>query len=281
MIKFFGFLKRIYVFLLFIALEALAIHFYANSTSYARAQLVSASNRAVGHLQAGLAGVTGYLRLREENRALMEEIARLHNSPAAAAPTTGADTVVAADSATRASLSPYRYSTARVVRNSITRQDNFITIDKGFGDGIEEGMAIIAPSGMPVGYVLGCSDKFAVCMSVLNREFRASGKIKGSEFFGSLYWDGRSYEYLMLSEIPKYAEIAVGDTIVTTDYSSRFPQGLPIGTVESFELREATYYDVRVRLASPVGALRNVFVIRYEDAAERRGLEEELTGQSY
>ena len=80
---------------------------------------------------------------------------------------------------------------------------------------------------------------------------------------------------------PKYAEIAVGDTIVTTNYSSRFPPGLMIGTVESFALQEATYYDVRVRLASPIGALRNVCVVRYADALERNTLENEVTGEIY
>ncbi len=283
MINFFLFLKRIYVVLLFIILEAAAIHYYANSTSYTRAKLITASNQVVGGLHAGFSGVSNYMRLNKENRALTEEIAKLQNQlqSLVTKDTTTSHNLTPTDTTLQKQIGPYFYTAAQVIRNSITHQNNFITIDKGFGDGIEEGMALITPTGMPVGYILKCSDKFAVGMSILNREFRASGKIKGSDFFGPLFWDGTSYEYMMLSEIPKYAEIAVGDTIVTTNYSSRFPPGLMIGTVESFVLQEATYYDVRVRLASPIGALRNVCVVRYADALERNTLENEVTGEIY
>ena len=104
-------------------------------------------------------------------------------------------------------------------------------------------MALVAEGGI-AGYIVGCSDRFSVCLSVLNRNFRTSGKIKGDDYFGSVYWDGTSYRHLTLSEIPKYAQIHAGDTIVTTAHSSIFPPDLTIGTVESFELNNATYYDV-------------------------------------
>ena len=73
-----------------------------------------------------------------------------------------------------------------------------------------------------------------------------------------VYWDGTSYRHLTLSEIPKYAQIHAGDTIVTTAHSSIFPPDLTIGTVESFELNNATYYDVKVRLHTDIAALNNV-----------------------
>ena len=111
---------------------------------------------------------------------------------------------------------------------------------------------------------------------ILNRNFRTSGKIKGSDNFGSISWDGVSYEYLTLSEIPKYAEIHAGDTIVTTSHSSIFPPDVMIGTVESFALNNATYYDVKVRLHTDIAALNNVSVVKYLDAEEIDMLEQSL-----
>ena len=130
--------------------------------------------------------------------------------------------------------------------------------------------------GFIAGYIVGCSDRFSVCLSVLNRNFRTSGKIKGGDYFGSVYWDGTSYRHLTLSEIPKYAQIHAGDTIVTTAHSSIFPPDLTIGTVESFELNNATYYDVKVRLHTDIAALNNVLAVRYIDADERGALEQSV-----
>ena len=48
MIKFFLFIKKIHFVLIFIILEAFAIHYYANSTSYTKAKLITASNYVVG-----------------------------------------------------------------------------------------------------------------------------------------------------------------------------------------------------------------------------------------
>ena len=66
------------------------------------------------------------------------------------------------------------------------------------------------------------------------------------------------------------------DTIVTTAHSSIFPPDLTIGTVESFELNNATYYDVKVRLHTDIAALNNVLAVRYIDADERGALEQSV-----
>lgn len=280
MIKLILFIKKIHFFLLFIILESLAVHYYANSTSYTKVKLVTASNYVVGGLYAQLSGVGSYFNLRSENRRLLEELARVHNqldslrpdtSRLASVLLTAQDSLLLFNQGTRR----YEYYDARVVNNSFTRQENYITLNKGVRDGMEPNMAVIAGGGI-AGYVLSCSDRYSVCMSVLNRNFNTSGRIKGEEYFGSVYWDGISYEYVTLTEIPKYAPIERGDTILTTDYSSIFPPDVMIGTVESFELRNATYYEVKVRLHADIAALSNVLAVKYLDANERNALEESV-----
>lgn len=326
MIKFFLFLKKIHFVLLFIILQFLALHYYANSTSYTKVKLVTASNYVVGGVHAQLAGLRNYFHLRTENTELNRLLAQTRNQlqeanlllagdnavepltgltsggTAAGAPvispgasgtssgalgfSSGASALFAGGSAARVpfitdSLSRplssrnYQYYPARVINNSITRQENYITLDVGARDGIMPDMALVSGDGI-VGYVLGCSNRFSVCMSVLNTNFRTSGRIKGNDYFGSVYWDGISFEYLTLSEIPKYAPVAVGDTIVTTNYSSIFPPDLMIGTVESFTLNNATYYDVKVKLHGNLAALNNLLVIRNLDAEEEILLEQSV-----
>ncbi len=278
MIKLILFLKKIHFFLLFIILEALAIHYYANSTSYTKVKLVTASNYVVGGLYAQLSGVSSYFNLRRENRRLIEELAQLHNElDALRRDTTRYVTLPLSTQDSALLLNPegerrFEYYDARVVNNSFTRQENYITLNKGALDGMKPNMAVIAGDGI-VGYVLSCSDHYSVCMSVLNREFNTSGRIKGEEYFGSIYWDGVSYEYVTLTEVPKYAPIEKGDTILTTDYSTIFPPDVMIGTVESFELQNATYYEVKVKLHADISSLNYVLAVNYIDAEEREALE--------
>ena len=272
MIKFFLFIKKIHVVLIFIVLETAAMHYYSGRTSYTKAKLITASNRFVGGIYTQLSGVNSYFHLTKENASLAAELASVRNELEGYKRGIIGDTVLSADDSAAlldaaSGRKRYEYFAARVVNNSITRQENYMTLNRGVEDGLQPDMAVIADGGI-VGYVLGCSDHFSVCMSVLNRNFRTSGKIKNSDNFGSISWNGVSYEYLTLSGIPKYAEIHAGDTIVTTSHSSIFPPDVMIGTVESFELNNATYYDVKVRIHTNVATLNNVSVVRYLDAEE-------------
>lgn len=269
MIKFFKFLKSIYVLLIFIALEVLCLRYYASSTPYTKSRLLTTSNRLIGGVQKGISDVGHYFSLGRENKELSQQIAVLQNRLAAyQGDTTKIDLTALGE------FAPYEYSHGRVIGNSVTRQENFLTINRGRGDGVESEMAVITPAGSIVGYVLTCSNKFASCISVLNTNFHTSGKFKNADYVGGIHWDGRSNEVLTLSDIPRYAEIAKGDTIVTSDYSSIFPPGVLIGTVEEWTLNDQTYcYDVRVKLATRMGSVREVLLVRYVDAVERAELE--------
>ncbi|UKI39335.1 MAG: rod shape-determining protein MreC [Alistipes putredinis] len=270
------FIQRIYVGLIFIVLEILALHFYCSSTAYTRAQLLSASNAAVGAVYGAMADVRYYFGLKKENAALLDEIVRLRS-----------ELTQFREHALDSTLVPqilndmpqFSYMTARVVNNSVNRSENYITINKGEKDGVEPDMAVLSPQGALVGYVLSCSEKRAVCISALNTSFRASGSLKGSSHFGSLSWNGADRSHITLSEIPKYAPINIGDTIVTTSYSFKFPAGLEIGTVEKFEEVENTAsYRVNVKLATDFTSLRNVILVKNADAMEQMYLEQEVYG---
>lgn len=275
MVKFILFIKRVYVLLLFIILEAVMLNYYSNSTSYTKAKLLAVSNHIVGGVYGSMSQITTYFSLRRTNDGLSQEIVRLRNEleqiKMAQAP-------FASDSMPSAvpEVAKYRWSTAHVINNSITHQQNFISLDRGTHDGIENNMAVVTAQGELVGNVLKCSDKFAVCVSVLNTGFRASGRIKGSDWFGPIFWDGKSHQYVTLTDIPKYATLTQGDSVVTTDYSAIFPPNLMIGTVESYKMNKSMLYDVKVKLAAQLSSLGQVFLIKYNDGQERIALEAEV-----
>lgn len=270
------FLRKVYVLLIFLALEGFAIHYYANSSAYAKARLLTASNAVVGGVYRQLGGVGYFFSLGKTNRMLEEKVAALENELASYREYLGAEELASIAANVQSS---YEYVAARVVRNSVNRAENYIMVDKGRRDGVESGMAVISIDGYMAGYVESVSERNAICISALNRSFRASGSIARTGDFGSISWQGRDARNLLLSEVPKYADIARGDTIVTTGYSFYFPEGIKIGTVDDFRVVESTAsYDIDVRMGIDIWKLRDVILIRNEGARERFQLEEDTLG---
>ena len=267
--RLFLFLKKCYVFLLFVILETAALHIYMDSTPYSRARILAGSNWVVRGMGNAMLGAGHFFMLGKENRLLTAEIAELHNRLELLSQES--DTLP--QPLAEGEIASYIYTSARVINNSTNLSRNYFVINKGLRDGLSESTAVLTPDMMMAGYVVSCSEKFSVCMSVLHSDFRASGKLKGSDSFGSVSWDGRRFDEVSLTEIPKYAELHEGDTIVTTGYSFMFPAGIFIGTVKSFRMAEETAsYDVTLRLGADLNSLRNVVLVKFVDAEEAVGL---------
>ncbi len=274
--RLFLFFKQIYVPLLFIILEVVAINYYAQSTSYTRAKILSSTNSFMGNVYTTFSDVKHYFSLKKENDSLVNELVELHNEfeKYKAANPQPEETLELPES----EAAKYYYTTANVINNTIAFRENFLTLDKGILDGIEANMAVITPEGTMVGIVQTCSEKYSVCMSVLNEKFRTAGRIKGSDHFGSIFWNGAKEDIVQLTEVSKYADISVGDTIVT-DYSSIFPSGIVIGTVQSWEMVADSYFDLEVKLTTPLTSVHKVLLVRYADQVEQMMLEAEALNE--
>lgn len=278
MYKLIEFIRRIYVVLLFIVIEAIALNYYAHSSYYTQAKILSHANRVTGGVQSAIFVVRHYFTLRHENELLSERIADLemelavYREQVAAA---GIDSLQPHID----ELSQYRYTTARIVSNSIARDRNYITLNRGIMHGVTENMAVISPDGVMVGYVIGCSERYSVVMPLLNIDFRTSGKIAGDDHFGSISWGGGSPYKMEMTELSKYADIEVGDEVVSSGLSHYFPEGVKIGYVESYSLNDTqTAYDVVIRLAADVTKISNVIVIENLDYGEVSHIEDSATG---
>ena len=175
--------------------------------------------------------VTGYFHLRginedlqQRNAQLEMEVINLRTALRRAAERIPSDTLPM-DSM----LSQYGFIMAHVINNSIVRSNNFITIDKGELDGVMPDMGVVDQNGI-VGIVNVTGPHTARLISVLSA-VRLACKVKGSNAFGSLVWDGRSPRHAVLEELPRHVEFALGDTVVTSGYSVVFPEGIPVGKV--------------------------------------------------
>jgi len=167
------------------------------------------------------------------------------------------------------------YLSAEVKNNSINKRNNTLTIDKGSKDGIETGMGVIDDDGI-VGIVLSTSKNFSIIMSVLNSNTRISAAIKRSNYFGNLRWKGSNSQKVNLEDVPKHADIVIGDSIITSGYSSIFPSGIMIGKIEKFNiLGGSNSYDIEVNLNNNLSKQRYVYVIKNILKEEQSSLEKE------
>lgn len=280
MYKLIEFLRRIYVVLLFIAIEAIALNYYAHSSYYTQAKILSRAHSVAGGIQSSIFGVKHYFTLRSENEALAQRVAELEGRLSyyrdkEINAITDSISLDGLDPTLVESLSQYRYTTARIISNSISRSRNFITLNRGRMHGVMVDMAVISPSGVMIGYVVGCSERYSIVLPMLNSDFRTSGKIVGDEHFGSISWSGNSSYKVEMTDLSKHADIEIGDEVVSTGLSHYFPEGIKIGYVESFSINDTqTSYNVTIRLAADMTKLNNVILIENLDYGEIKELED-------
>lgn len=173
----------------------------------------------------------------------------------------------------------FNFIIATVINNSISRPYNYITINKGTADGIKPEMGVMDQNGV-VGVVNVVSDNYARIISLLNPNFRLSCKLRGSDTFGSLVWDGKAPQEALLEELPKHTQFNKGDTIVTSGYSAVFPEGIPVGTIEGKATgADDNFFTLRINLLTDFTALSTVKVISNTDLQEIKSIETDSTGE--
>ena len=265
----FRFLLRNYFFLMFLTLEIISLIFIISNNNYQRVKFLNSSNRICGSLYESYASVSDYFSLGQTNSELAKENTYLKNR---LEHYLMADTVrILSKDSTGIEL--FSYTTAKVINNSANKPSNYLTLNKGSLDGIKPDMGIVNASGV-VGVVTNVSSHFATGMSLLNKQLSIPAKIKKNSYFGSLVWDGSSFNTADLNEIPHHVDLEAGDTIVTSGYSYIFPEGIMVGVIQSFDIESGSnFYQIKVRLTTNFKALNYVDVIKNLGKEELHKLE--------
>ena len=254
---------------------ALSIWLLSGGDPYHRHLYLTSANAVSASVYEVANNATGYLNLRElnaelnsRNAELQSEVLALRSRLQLEAELHCTDTLVP-DSG----MIPFRFIVANVVNNSVARPYNYLTLNKGSLDGVRPEMGVINASGV-VGIVSVTGPHSARVISLLNPNFRLSCKLKGSDSFGSLVWDGRDPEVALLEELPRHTVYEPGDTVVTSGYSAVFPAGLPVGIVMADDYNDQeNFFTLKVRLLSDFSSLNNVQVVVSELAGEYSSLE--------
>ena len=253
--------------LLFILIEGFSVFLLLQNNSYQANKAIKFSTQYTSFIYNYTASFSDYVSLKETNNYLIEEnaklLALLKNE------TSFIDSTLIQNK-------KYHYYPAKIINNSVSKRNNFITINKGSKHGIKEGMGVITKQGV-IGVVHSVSTHYAIAISLLHRKSAIGIQLKKNNHNGILKWKGFDYKSATISDFPNHIPIIIGDTITTNSHSVIFPEGVPIGTIKNIRKNaDDGFFDVSVSLFEDFNQLNYVYIIHSDEAAEQLKLEQKI-----
>jgi rod shape-determining protein MreC len=258
--------------LLFLLLLITSLSLVIQTHSYHRSQMVNSANAISGLAYEKQSEINEYFSLKQQNDKLAKENALLKRvlfNKKDSTSTLPKDSLKAYDK--------IEVIQSKVINNSYNTSENYLTINAGASKGIAPDMGVVSSQGI-VGMIEKTSKNYATIQSVLNLKSKINVKIKKTNHFGSLIWDGKNAGYVQLIEVPRLATVKKGDTVVTGGVSTIFPENIPVGIIDKvYTDTQTNFFTLNIRLFSDMTNLNHVYVIINKDRAEVKKLEQETT----
>ena len=251
-------LEKYYIVFLFLLLELIGFSLLVKYNTYHQIAYLSWVNDITGGVYQKVSDITEHVRLEEVNKELARENAILRQR------------LEESYLKSNNSFNPwidttyhqnYIYRTAEVINNQLSSPNNFMMLNQGSLAGIKKEMGVVNDYGI-VGIVTDVSKHYSVVMSILNTDLNVGVRLKRTNFFGILSWDTENPDQAILNNIQGFVKIHKGDTIETIGASGIFPQGIMVGTIDSFTTNgETNNWEIRVNLSAKVQQAKHVYVL--------------------
>ena len=237
--------------------------------AYQQSVYLTSANAVTSSVNQATSHVTGYFHLRGINESLQESNAMLENEVLNLRHQLAECLTIMPDSLRdRLMAARFGYIPATVINNSVRHPRNYFSINRGRLDGVKPGMGVVDQNGV-AGIVNVTGDHTSRVISLLNQTQHFSVKLKGTNYIGSLNWRGNDPAVAYMDEVPRHAQIHAGDTVVTSGFSTTFPEDIAIGTVMNrIKSTDDNFYVLKIKLGSDFRALSTVRVIKDQYKAE-------------
>jgi rod shape-determining protein MreC len=276
----FTILFRVFPFAVFIILEIISFYVISNYNDYYKSNIISRSNSIVGGFYAQISEYNNYFSLKDHNDRLVAENAGLKNDLFTAHSFLSSSNKDTAGNIRLPNQNGnFQVIPAKLINNSISNLRNYIILDKGKNDGVTIDMAAISDKG-PIGIVIDVTDKYCCLMSFVNKDATISARVKSTQHVGQLKWGGGDTRLAILDEIPKHIKLKKGDEIITSGFSSYYPEGIPIGRVlEQKEDKLNNFANIKVAIYNDFSNLKYVYLLKNNSQAEIKEIEDKLKKQ--
>ena len=272
----FLFIRRYFNFLIFLVLQIISISFLVKYNKSQEAAFANTAGEVTGRVNTQYNKVQYYFRLKETNKQLAEENARLHNLMGINFEGPDSTRVAVLDSLIRDTSGrkrKYIWMPAKVVANTYSLQMNYLTLHRGTKQGVQKDMAVIGPHGV-VGTVISVSDNYCRVMSLLHRNSKVSSMLLKNSIAGIVDWDGSDPRYLTLHNIPRSIVVSKGDSVVTSSYSANFPSNILVGTIDEVKADPSSNsFTIRLKATTNFYSLQYVNLVENVLWEEQRKLE--------
>ena len=254
-----NFLIKYNYWFLFLLLEVTSFVLLFRFNHYQQSVYFTSANGVEGEVYEISGGISSYFHLKSVNEDLLDRNMWLEQRVAfleKSLQERGLDSVKLY-SVARLAPADYRIYKANVIKNSLNKADNYITLDRGSADSIRPEMGVVDANGV-VGIVYKTSPRYSLVIPLWNSKSSISCKIVGSD-------------YLL-----RYAEFNLLDTLLTGGYATVFPEGVMVGTVDDMsDSHDGLSYLLKIKLATDFGKVSNVRVISRSGQEEQNILEKE------
>jgi len=271
----FLFIARFSNLFFFLLLQAAALTMLFRYNKFHEAAYMNVANEATGKVFLRYNSVETYFSLKKENEKLREQNAQLLNllKNDFSAPDSSRQLIT--DTIRIDSIEQYRkflFLPAKVIGNTVDEQNNYLTLHRGYNQGVNVNMAVVGPEGI-IGKVINVSPNMSVVMSLLHRKNSVVALLKKGSGFGEVIWDGKDPRFVTLTKIPRTIKISKGDTVVTSPYSDIFPAGQTVGYVEEVaEEKSTSVYSLKVRTATNFYSIQHAYIVKNLQKSEMDSL---------
>ena len=265
------FIQKYRYFLFFLFLELIAFQLIINNLNFHNSKFINSASSITGDFYKKTNSIRDYFQLDIENKELLNENLILKNKLERLSQKIDTVAVTKIFEKTNASQR-YSYLQGRIEKNQFRNNYNFLTINLGKKDSITPEMGVINSKGI-LGIVENVLHRYSRVRSILNKSSKINAKLKNSNYFGTLTWDGFDYNITQLLDIPRQAKLKVGDTIITGGMSSIFPEGIPIGSIDTIVNGASIKRIINIKLFNDMSSLKNIYVVKDFDKQQLMNLE--------
>ena len=253
--------------ILFLVLEGISFYLIITFNDSQAKIYHNSVNVISGSIAGQASNIRGYFSLKEQNNILLKENAKLKSKLFNLAEKQGAKPEDLQLTVSENQI--FNLISARVVNNSISLRNNFLSLNKGRKAGITENQGVIGENGV-IGITKAVNDNYTTVLSIFNSQTKISARIKDKGYFGSLVWSNNGdVRYMTLNDIPKHVPIKLGDKVETSGYSNLFPSGIMLGKIVGKKIPPgSSTYELKVRLYQDMTKIKFAYVVvNYETPA--------------
>jgi rod shape-determining protein MreC len=253
-----AFLRRFRIFLLFVALQLVALTTYFTYLSFPRSQFLTTSNNVTGSMMTARNSFTKFLHQDETNRILLNENKKLRDRLPENYIRRSFDEILVNDTVYE---QQYQYVPATVLQSTFDKRNNYMTINIGRAQGIKKGMGVFSDGGI-IGQIFYVSEHFSLVKSVLSSDPNVVAMIVEDGSFGFLKWETKSARLVNLTGISNDKPIKKKGAVITRG-GEVFPRGLKVGTVHKVTTIEGlAQWNVEILLGANFKKIQKVYVIK-------------------